>query len=180
LIQETDQQLITRVVRRDDRQAFGLLVNRYQSRVRQSLRQWCHNDACAEDLAQETFIKAYLGLKSFRQDAQLSSWLYRIAYRCFADFHRKEKRYTPLEEETDLTEPSHSPITQLHQQRDLNWALQQLSDAQQLVLDLHLTQGFSQSEVTEITGLPLGTIKTHINRGRDKLRQLLHEAPQHA
>lgn len=179
MIQETDQQLIRRVVKRDDRQAFGLLVNRYQSRVRQSLRQWCHNDATADDLAQETFIKAYLGLKGFREDAQLSSWLYRIAYRCFADHHHREKRYTPLEQADGIEEPSHTPVEQIHHRRDLNWALQQLSDAQQLVLDLHLTQGFSQSEVTNITGLPLGTIKTHINRGRDKLRELLHEAPQH-
>lgn len=180
MIQETDQELISRVVKSDDRKAFGLLVNRYQSRVRQSLRQWCHNHATADDLAQETFLKAYLGLKNFRQDAQLNSWLYRIAYRCFADFHHREKRYTPLEQDEESQQPSHNPVDQIHQQRDLHWALKQLSDAQQLVLDLHLTQGFSQTEMTDITGLPLGTIKTHILRGREKLRQLLQEVPQNA
>ena len=76
-----DQTLINRVVKQGNQRAFAELVKRYQSQLRYSLRQmtgW--NEALADDLAQETFIKAYQALPGFRAEAKFSSWLYRIAY----------------------------------------------------------------------------------------------------
>jgi len=88
----SDAQLIARVVVRDDRHAFGELVRRHQSAVRSPLRRLTNgNAALADDLAQETFLLAYRNLKSFRQDAKFSTWLYRIAYNAFLGDARKTK-----------------------------------------------------------------------------------------
>src|SRR5512140_810951 len=88
----TDAQLIARVVVQDDRHAFSELVRRHQSLVRAMLRRLtAGNHALADDLAQETFLLAYRNLKSFRQEARFSTWLYRIAYNVFLADARKMK-----------------------------------------------------------------------------------------
>src|SRR4051794_144591 len=89
----TDAQLIARVLVQDDRHAFSELVRRYQSAVRNTLRRLTNgNHALADDLAQETFLLAYRNLKSFRQEARFSTWLYRIATNAFlADVRRRKE-----------------------------------------------------------------------------------------
>ena len=88
----TDAELIARVVVQDDRHAFSELVRRHQSAVRATLRRLtAGNHALADDLAQETFVLAYRNLKSFRQEARFSTWLYRIATNCFLADARKRK-----------------------------------------------------------------------------------------
>src|ERR1043166_8284441 len=88
----SDAQLIARVLVQDDRHAFGELVRRYQSAVRATLRKLTGgNQALAEDLAQETFLLAYRNLRSFRQEARFSTWLYRIAYNAFLAAARTTK-----------------------------------------------------------------------------------------
>src|SRR4030095_11240529 len=88
----SDAELIARVVVRDDRHAFSELVRRHQSAVRATLRRLTSgNHALADDLAQETFMLAYRNLKSFRQEAQFSTWLYRIATNAYLADARKRK-----------------------------------------------------------------------------------------
>src|SRR5436190_7548529 len=88
----TDAELIARVVVQDDRHAFSELVRRHQSSVRSTLRRLtAGNHALADDLAQETFLLAYRNLKSFRQEARFSTWLYRIATNAFLAEARKRK-----------------------------------------------------------------------------------------
>src|SRR5580765_5663432 len=90
--QLTDAQLIARVVVHDDRHAFSELVRRHQSSVRATLRRLtAGNHALADDLAQETFLLAYRKLATFRQEAQFSTWLYRIATNAFLTDARKRK-----------------------------------------------------------------------------------------
>src|SRR6184192_1195015 len=101
----SDAQLIARVLVQDDRHAFGELVRRHQSTVRASLRKLTRgNIALADDLAQETFLLAYRNLKSFRQDAKFSTWLYRIAYNAFLADARKMKEL-PLPEDSESLAP---------------------------------------------------------------------------
>src|SRR6266567_7465159 len=98
----SDAQLIARVVVKDDRHAFGELVRRHQSAVRATLRKLASgNVALADDLAQETFLLAYRNLRSFRQDAKFSTWLYRIAYNVFLADARKIKEL-PMPEDMDV------------------------------------------------------------------------------
>src|SRR5512136_1953700 len=89
----TDAQLIARVVVDDDRNAFSELVRRHQSAIRATLRRLtAGNHALADDLAQETFLLAYRNIKSFRQEARFSTWLYRIATNAFlADARRRKE-----------------------------------------------------------------------------------------
>ncbi len=88
----TDAQLIARVVVQDDRHAFSELVRRHQSAVRATLRRLtAGNHALADDLAQDTFMLAYRNLKSFRQEARFSTWLFRIATNAFLADARKRK-----------------------------------------------------------------------------------------
>src|SRR5512134_2022948 len=98
----SDAQLIARCVVDDDRHAFAELVRRYQSTVRATLRKLtAGNHALADDLAQETFVLAWRNLKSFRQDARLSTWLYRIATNCWLADARKRKE-TLLGDRADM------------------------------------------------------------------------------
>src|SRR5436190_10473653 len=102
----TDAELIARVVVQDDRHAFSELVRRYQSPVRATLRRLtAGNDALADDLAQETFLLAYRNLKSFRQEARFSTWLYRIATNAFFADARKMKEL-PLSDEAESLAPA--------------------------------------------------------------------------
>src|SRR5512145_3363589 len=89
---DSDAALIARVVVQDDRHAFAELVRRHQSSVRACLRKLAAgNHALADDLAQETFVLAWRNLKSFRQDAKFSTWLYRIATNCWLMDARRRK-----------------------------------------------------------------------------------------
>src|SRR5438105_12580428 len=106
----SDAQLIARVLVKDDRHAFGELVRRHQSAVRACLRKLtAGNAALADDLAQETFLLAYRNLKSFRQEAKFSTWLYRIAYNVFLGDARKT-RESQLSEDNDANELSPASI----------------------------------------------------------------------
>lgn len=168
-----DGVLITRVVAENDQRAFAQLVNRHQSKLRYSLRQltgW--DEATADDLAQETFIKAYYALGSFRGDANFATWLYRIAYNCFAAHVRAQKPMLRLDENPPDEQSCDADTAQvLH--RDFATALRQLPENQRVALHLHLQRELTHQEVAEVMNCPLGTAKSHIRRGSKKLKSLL-------
>src|SRR5438128_4012448 len=109
-VELTDAGLIARVLADDDQHAFGELVRRHQSSVRGLLRQLTRTDiALADDLAQETFLRAYKNIRSFRGDARFSTWLYRIAYNCFREDARRRKELVGVDEKQLQAE--HDPRT---------------------------------------------------------------------
>lgn len=168
-----DDALIRRVREDDDQQAFAELVGRYQSRLRYSLRQLTgYDEALADDLAQEAFIKAYRNLARFRGDSAFFTWLYRIAWRCFADHYRRRK---PEDTAGARPEPeascSTSELDSLH--LDFARALLNFGPEQRMALHLHLQRGFTHQEVATIMDCPLGTVKSHIQRGRPKLQEYM-------
>lgn len=167
-----ETELIQRVQKHDDRHAFAYLVKVYQSEIRNSLRRFCHGDeALADDLAQETFLKVYRSIQSFRGDSSFRTWLYQIAYRTFLSHQRK---FRPETEEID---EHHIVAEEKHEgeafMRDYDTALQQLSAAQREAVYLTLQRGFAYQEIADIMNLPIGTVKTHILRGKKKLQSLL-------
>lgn len=169
-----DRTLIGRVVNENDQRAFAELVKRYQSQLRYSLRQITGWDrALADDLAQETLIRAYKSLHQFRGDAQFFTWLYRIAYHCFLAHRRSLKPEEQLDDEADIPGQSHDPgmATDLH--RDLARAMLVCTPEQRMALHLHLQRELTHEEVAEIMNCPLGTAKSHIQRGREKLKEQL-------
>jgi RNA polymerase sigma-70 factor (ECF subfamily) len=169
-----DQELIARVLAKKDQHAFAQLVLRYQSQLRLWARRLCDGDAhLADDLAQETFIKAYGALAAFRAEAKFSTWLYRIAFNIAANRWRSKKmEWCALEDDEDIA----SELCELQQfaaQKDVESAMQKLSAAQQLAIRLCFEDGFSHEEAATIMGVPLGTLKTHVARGKQKLQTLL-------
>jgi RNA polymerase sigma-70 factor (ECF subfamily) len=177
----SDPDLIARVVLHDDRNAFGELVRRHQSSVRSLLRRLtCGDLALADDLAQETFIRAYKGLKGFKGGAKLSTWLYRIAYNVFcADKGRR--REAPMDEaeanakaEAQTAERRASAPTAVLRV-DLDRAMSLLSPVERAVIALAFAMDATHEEVAAILDCPLGTVKTHILRSRKKLQHQLRE-----
>jgi RNA polymerase sigma factor (sigma-70 family) len=167
----SDAELIARVLDRDDRHAFAQLVRRHQSSVRALLRRLCCNDsALADDLAQETFLRAYRGLAGYQGGAKLSSWLYRIAYNAFLTQHAK-RRETAAEIEP---EPDAGAAKRSAMKLDLSRALGALSPPERLAVTLAYAGDATHPEIAEILKVPLGTAKSHVLRARNKLRELLH------
>ncbi len=169
-----DHGLVKRVLLRDDRQAFEQLVRRHQGYVRAQLRHLCNGDAAlADDLAQETFLQAWRKLDLFRGEARFSTWLYRVAHNCFLQAHRRgdtAKQAEPQNDEADAFMP-HDDSRSLRM--DMEHALRQLPDGERVVLFYHSQIGLSHEETAQVTGLPLGTVKTHAMRGKTRLRAWL-------
>lgn len=169
----SDVELIARVLADDDHASFGELVRRHQSAVRQFLRHLTRADAAtADDLAQETFVRCYRSLASFRADASFSTWLLGIAYNQWRNARRKRRDHALLDEL--VHEPSTpAPTSAVDLRADLAGALRTLSADEQLALHLAYQQGLSHAEIAALTAWPLGTVKTHVARGKDQLRHLL-------
>lgn len=176
----SDAQLIARVVVSDDRHAFSELVRRHQSSVRATLRKLSGgNTALADDLAQETFLLAYRNLKSFRQDAKFSTWLYRIAYNAFlGDARRIKELSMPDDMDADALSPAgmeekEQPARQAALRIDLERAMSVLSDAEKAAIVQCYHNDLSHEEAAEVLGCPVGTVKTHVLRAKQKLKSRL-------
>jgi RNA polymerase sigma-70 factor (ECF subfamily) len=169
-----DSELIVRVIDSDDRAAFGELVTRHQSAVRNFARHLAGGDAAlADDLAQETFIQAYRSLSRYRGESAFPTWLLGIAHNRWRNARRQQREHVPLDQDeaAHATVPSPAPAADLR--HDLAGALRQLSPDEQAAVHLCYQQGLSHSEIAAVLDWPLGTVKTNIARGKEKLRQLL-------
>ncbi|HXA14191.1 MAG TPA: sigma-70 family RNA polymerase sigma factor [Opitutaceae bacterium] len=170
----SDPELLTRVLVADDRAAFGELVLQHQSAVRRFLRHLTSGDAAlADDLAQETFIQAYRGLARFRGEASFPTWLFGIAHNHWRNARRQQRGHAPLMDHEAEKEMVPSPAHSADLRQDLSAALRQLPPDEQTALHLCYQQGLSHSEIAHVLGWPLGTVKTHLARSKEKLRQLL-------
>jgi RNA polymerase sigma-70 factor (ECF subfamily) len=170
-----DADLIARALVDGDTHAFGELVKRHQSLVRNLLRKLLRgDDARADDLAQETFLKAHRNLHQFGQRARFSTWLCGIAYNEFRIWARSAHEDASLDD--TLYEPSIASGQRSHDFRqDLNGALKFLTLEERTAVVCCAMQGMSHAEAVEVLGWPLGTVKTHLLRGKEKLRNLLAE-----
>jgi RNA polymerase sigma factor (sigma-70 family) len=170
----TDSELIARSLIDRDAGAFGALVRRHQSAVRRFLRHLAGGDAAlADDLAQETFIGAYRGLANFRAGSRFETWLLGIAYNRFRSFRRRRRGDIPPPEAPPDEAPGPSTESLSDLRQDLASAMGRLSEDERLAIRLCFQFGLSHAEVAEAVGWPLGTAKTHIARGKDRLRELL-------
>ncbi|MBA3962413.1 MAG: sigma-70 family RNA polymerase sigma factor [Chthoniobacterales bacterium] len=169
----TDADLVARVLVHDDHHAFAELVRNHQSAIRGLLRQLTRNDlALADDLAQETFLRAYRHLSSFRGEAKFSTWLYRIAYNCFREDARKRKELVGIDE-TMLEAQEDPQVTDPALKHDLMHALSLLPLHERSAILLCCQNGLSHDEAARVLDIPLGTVKTNVLRGREKLKKTL-------
>jgi RNA polymerase sigma-70 factor (ECF subfamily) len=175
----SDAELILAVLERDDRRAFGDLVQRHQSQVRTVLRRLTRGDvALADDLAQETFVLAWRNLRRFRFEARFSTWLYRIAFNAWQSEARK-KREVLLDLDPDEAPPPGSDAVEelpdIATRIDLERAMATLSDGERAAIVACFYADLTHTEAADILGMPVGTVKTHVLRARAKLRARLAE-----
>jgi RNA polymerase sigma factor (sigma-70 family) len=172
-VELTDANLVARVLVDEDQHAFGELVRRHQSSVRGLLRQLTRTDvALADDLAQQAFLRAYKNIRSFRGEARFSTWLYRIAYNCFREDARRRKELVGIDEEQLQTQ--HDPqVANPALRHDLMRALNLLPLNERSAIVLCCQNGLSHDEAARVLDIPLGTVKTNVLRGREKLKRML-------
>jgi len=172
-VELTDAVLVARVLVDDDQNAFGELVRRHQSAVRGLLRQLTRTDvALADDLAQQTFLRAYKNIRSFRGEARFSTWLYRIAYNCFREDARRRKELVGIDEEQLQTQQD-PQVADPALRHDLMRALNLLPLNERSAVLLCCQNGLSHGEASRVLDIPLGTVKTNVLRGREKLKRML-------
>lgn len=181
-----DRVLIARALATSDaasRVAFGELVRRHQSSVRATLRRLTNgNDALADDLAQEAFVLAWRNLASFRDEARFSTWLYRIATNCWLANARKRKeellgdRDGAIEDEQvgEDVAASHGDHSRASTLRiDMERALGVLSEAERAAIVQCYHNDLTHEEAAYVLGCPVGTVKTHVLRAKQKLKVAL-------
>jgi RNA polymerase sigma factor (sigma-70 family) len=181
----SDAQLIARALVTDDRHAFAELVKRHQSAVRACLRKLtAGNHALADDLAQEAFVLAWRNLKSFRQEAKFSTWLYRIATNCWLADARKRREELLGDRVDDVADEDGNALPHIDDAHadhargsalklDLERAMAVLSDGERAAIVQCYHNDLSHEEAAYVLGCPVGTVKTHILRGKQKLKAAL-------
>lgn len=151
-----------------DRAAFAVLVQTHQGYLRRLLARMCLGDqARADDLAQDAFMKAWQALPGFRGEARFRTWLTRLAYSALA----AERRHLPwTNDEAVADTPVSDFAPETHLKMDLERALALLKPRERDALLLCFASDLSHTEAAQVLGCPLGTLKTQVLRARQKLR----------
>ena len=167
-----DHQLVARVVSGQDVDAFGELIRRHQSHVRNFLRKLTGDFTLADDLAQDCFIHAWDKLQTYSGRGSFIGWLLKVAYTTFLQSKRKSKRYAEiLKEVGHATEAeSRTHTVQSEEVGDLEHFLAVLTEEERAVMVMSYACGLSHREISEATTMPVGTVKSVIHRGKQKIR----------
>ncbi len=184
---EIDQQLVERA-QRGDKRAFDLLVVKYQRKLARLLSQFIRDSAEVEDVTQETFIKAYRSLSSFRGDSAFYTWLYRIGINAAKNFLVAQKRRAStitnefdievaenFEEGSQLRELN-TPENELMSKQiaqTVHQALQALPEELRSAITLREIEGLSYEEIASIMSCPTGTVRSRIFRAREAIADKL-------
>ena len=166
---EGPEALLVDLATRGDARAFEELARRRQSWIRQLLWRCCLNESLAEDLAQEAFLTAWRKLRQLQEPDKFAAWLKQIAITTWLQQQRKKELPTTAE---DAASPG-TITDQPGLSRDLDRALAALPAEQRLCIVLSYQEGHSHGEISAMTRMPLGTVKSHITRGSAALREQL-------
>lgn len=173
--QLNDISLVAQVVVLKNTKAFDQLVQKYQSPIRRFfLHQTCGDSELSDDLAQDTFIKAYTNISSFKNLSNFSTWLYRIAYNIFYDYIRSKKETADLDtREVDAV--GNNEQENVGQQMDVYQSLSVLKEMERTCITLFYMEDVSIDKIAGIAGIPTGTVKSHLSRGKEKLTTYLKQ-----
>lgn len=177
-IEQDDARLVI-ASKNGDQDAFSLLVQRYQRRVFNLVFRMLQNYEEASEITQEAFLAAWQGLPSFRGEARFSTWLYRIAYNCALKQLGLRKRDQELhlalqaDLENDDDDQKTNNLERLDNQALVQEQLSQLPPKYRIVLILRHLQDMTYEEMAEVLTMPIGTIKTHLFRARNLLKERL-------
>jgi RNA polymerase sigma-70 factor (ECF subfamily) len=183
----TDEELIARVLA-GDRGSYDVLVARYSDLVYTIVLRILWNEDDADDVAQETFVRAYRALPRFRGDSKFSSWLYRIAVnRALTHLKKRRRRGVAdatleegLEPEPPLGGDDGNPerlFLKAEERARVREAVAKLPPRYRAVVTLFYLEERNYKEVAAVLGVPVGTLKTHLHRARAMLRDIMNEGP---
>lgn len=175
-----DDVLITKTLN-GDINCFNLLIKRYQRSVYNIAYRTLGNAEDAQDVTQEAFIKAFKSLNTFRKGAVFAAWIYRITSNLCIDHFRSRKPTVSLDsavnpERSSMQDHASNPETQVLRESNAEFirdAIMDLPENYRDVIILRHFQGMSVEEISKLLDMPQGTVKTHLYRGRERLRQLL-------
>lgn len=180
----TDEELILKF-QADDAGAFNELVYRYKDKVVNFLFRYTGDRDEAEDLAQDTFIKVYRSKHLYREIAKFSTWFYTIAVNTAKTNAKKKGRMSTIsisdfdpenEKDFDLKDSGLTPEDTANagiENEYIQKAINSLDEEFRTIIVLRDIQDLEYEEIAKITGLPMGTVKSRINRAREKLKKLL-------
>jgi RNA polymerase sigma-70 factor (ECF subfamily) len=169
-----DDRLIKQFIAGDN-SAFQVLVKRHKEKVRNIIYLTMSNSALVDDIAQEVFITVYRNLKHFRFESQFTTWLYRITVNRCKDYLRKmnvRKIFSPIEEGIEVSEFD-TPVENNDISRIVMDAISKLPVKLRMPLILKDIEGFSYQEISESLNCEMGTVKSRIFRGRERLKEIL-------
>ena len=170
-----DLSLVTQVAVFHNRRAFDKLVVKYQSPIRRFFLSQTDGDSqLSDDLAQDTFVKAYTNITKFHGLSSFSTWLYRIAYNTLYDYFRRNKTTDNIDDVANVSNRN-SVNCESNLKMDLKNAMLMLSDNERSCISLQLIEGQSIDKIAEITGMNPGTVKSHLSRGKLKLTNYLKQ-----
>lgn len=187
--QPVEEMELVKSARRGDLAAYDELVRRYQERIYATIYHMTSNHEDANDLAQESFIKAFHALKSFKGGSSFYTWVYRIAVNKTINFLKQRKNRVQMSLDDLDFNAEHDPdlvalisektprreinITEL--QEKLNEAMQKLSESHRLVVTLHDVQGLSHEEIAKIMDCNIGTVRSRLFYARQQLQAYLSD-----
>ena len=172
--ENNDLSLVSQVAEFHDRAAFDRLVVKYQSPIRRFFLHQTLGDAqLSDDLAQDTFIKAYVNIGKFRGQAAFSTWLYRIDCNVLYDYHRRLRPTDDIDSSEAIRHNTYNSDTNM--KLDVYDALRRLGDKERTCVTLQLIDGYPIDKISEITGMAAGTVKSHLFRGKEKLTAFLRK-----
>ena len=158
-----------------DRAAFGELVRRHGASVRALVRRMGAEPAAADDAAQDAFIAAFERIGEFRGDGAFLAWVRRIAARLYA--RRARRRLADGLATAAVEEPAGPGEGDVAARLDLDAALAALSAAERMCVSMSYGAGLTHAEIADALGAPVGTVKSHVRRGLDKLRRRMGAGP---
>jgi RNA polymerase sigma-70 factor (ECF subfamily) len=191
-----DSGLLIRQAQAGDIKAFEELVVIYQDKIATMSYYLTGNQADAQDLAQEVFVQAYTKLRSFRQEANLGTWLHRIAINMWSNMQRRQKfpnllslddpvqtgegEFTRSVASDDPAGDPEGAFEGKELQETVRRALRTLSEDYRIVLVLREIEGYSYEEIAKITGCSLGTVKSRMSRARQALKEIVTGQSRHS
>lgn len=183
----TDDSILIQRFQRGDRTAFDALIRKHQTRAYQYAYRLTRNPEEAADVVAEAFVRVYKAIESFKGQSAFTTWLYRILTNCFLDIRKKERsrpatsleaalHTTDGELERQVEDPARSPYQETERnerERSVESAVELLPEYQRAMIVMYHAEMMSYEEIASSLELPIGTVKSRLNRARLSLRELL-------
>lgn len=171
-LSEAETMLIKKAIEGDTASFETLVKKHYQVAFNYAMKICKRNEATASDILQESFIKAFVNIKTFKGNAAFSTWLWKIIYHTFLDFQKK-KRFQTLPDNLPDVNETDLPLVNFEKEKIVNESIQLLKPPFKDILIMVDMLGYSYEKASKIAGIPVGTIRSRLSRARIELSEIL-------